>query len=432
MSTLDVWEGESFEMVDSRDLDWLGRRLRGSLRRRPDGWEVVQRVGWMRLPSGSDFRIRSRKANPRAILAWLAYADPSLRDLEISARGPVNAADGELDGFIAAAFAATVLDAVARHGLGRGYERTAVEGSTVRGRIDFARLSRQGGNLARLPCTTWLRLPSTPVNAFLAAALQRVRRVPALSGAIPAELPRLTVVLDGVRPSVAQHILDGSRPLPRNELAFAPAVALARLILTRTGLGDGSDRVGASFLIDIAALFERTVAAGFREAGFDSSAQHVIPYTAHEAATADASSPGRFYADVLVRGADGRKTVVDAKYKHRVSSANLHQVVAYAALVGANSAALVVPADSQDVGRVFRFDLPGRSDAHGGSRLAVRVVGLRTDGTSTSDWRAAARDVAREAAGLGAGGRVAHEGAPDEVVRLAGSWRSPHPRRDSL
>ncbi len=418
MSTVEVWEGEAFEMLDSRDLDWLGTRLRGSLRRRHDGWMVVQRVGWMRLPSGSDFRIRSRKANPRAILAWLAYVDPSLRDLEIFARGPVNAADGELDAFIAAAFATTLLDTVARHGLGRGYERTAVEGSTVRGRIDFARLSRQGGNLARLPCTTWLRLPSTPVNAFLAAALQRVRRVPALCDAVRTELPRLAVVLDSVRPSVAQHILDGSRPLPRNELAFAPAVALARLILTRTGLGDGSDRVGASFLIDSAKLFERTVAAGFREAGYDSSSQHVIQYTAHEAATAGAPSPRQFFADVLVREADGSKTVIDAKYKRRVSNENLHQVIAYAALTGAGSAALVVPADSQDVGRIFCVDLPGRSDAHGGSRLAVRVVGLRTDGTSTRDWRAAAREMAREAVGFGPVGNALHRGPAGEVVRL--------------
>lgn len=422
MSTVEVWEGEAFEMVDSRDLDWLARRLRGSLRRRHDGWVVVQRVGWMQLPSGGGLRIQSRKANPRAILAWLAYADPSLRDLEISARGPVNAADGELDGFVAAAFATTVLDAVARHGLGRGYERTAVEGSTVRGRIDFARLSRQGGNLARLPCTTWLRLPSTPVNAFLAAALQRARCVPALCSAIPAELPRLTVALDGVRPYVAQHILDGSRPLPRNELAFAPAVALARLILTRTGLGDGSDRVGASFLIDIAALFERTVAAGFREAGFDASAQHVIPYTAHDASTTDASSSRQFYADVLVRGADGGKTVVDAKYKHRVSSANLHQIVAYSAMVGADSAALVVPADCEDVGRVFRFDLSGRSDAHGGTRLSVRVVGLRTDATTVDGWRAAARDAARYTVRGGATGPPGLHGrstAADEADTLS-------------
>ena len=396
---MDVWEGETFGLEDPRDVGLLARLLAGRFEQRPGGWAITHRVGHVRLPSGEDLRIRSRKSPAAAVLAWIAYADPTLRSLGILKPPPDNAGDGDIGALVAALFAAETLQSITRHGLVRRYDRRQVVSSAVRGRIDFTRLAHQGGNLARLPCVAWERLPDTPLNRLLAAALGCIRRQPAMAYAARDALVPLLAAFDGVRPGVDQRLLAGSSPFPRNEQGFEPACALARLLLKMSRLGDGTTHAGAAFLVDIAALFEKTVVAGFREIGVHALAKEPVPYDVIGPDGAVASRR-EMEMDVFLPGTPAGSIVIDAKYKVSVSSANLQQVVTYCVSKGARQAVLVLPGVDAGMRRSYRLRLASAPGTTGEDRIRVEEVVLDTTATSVAAWRSAAVAMAIAAAGM--------------------------------
>ncbi len=117
-------------------------------------------VGHIAFPSGSQLRIQSRKASARSLFAWMAFADPSLGALKELGRVSDSVATGDLSSVASRLFCTELLRVASRHGLRRSYHRVRNEGATIRGRIDFNRLNRLGGNASRVPCVAWERLPS--------------------------------------------------------------------------------------------------------------------------------------------------------------------------------------------------------------------------------------------------------------------------------
>ena len=86
MTRLEILENEPAQF-DDEDLGHLQRLLGGLLERRRSGHAICRVVGQIALPSGTTLSISSPKARLASVLAWAAYADPSLRG-----EGPVERA----------------------------------------------------------------------------------------------------------------------------------------------------------------------------------------------------------------------------------------------------------------------------------------------------------------------------------------------------
>jgi len=380
---VEVLEGAVF-CCEERDLEFLSRQLGGHLERRADGWAITRLVGHLQLPSGEVLHITSPKAATAAVLAWVAYVDPSLRALRYLGRVPEALDEGTLAGVIARLFVTEFIVAATRLGVIRQYHRVGVRSSTVRGGIDFARLARLGGDLSRLPCIVWARQPETPLNRFLAAVVQRIALDRVMREACQREMSEVIALLGDVRPAVSSQILEGTSPLPRTERPFEGACSLGRLILRHTSLQEGQERQGFSFLINLEALFERTIAMAFREAGIAAVAKAPVPYRRVVGGeTPDGS--GSLEMDLFCPGLPDGPLVVDAKYKAHVSSGNLQQMVTYCFVTGARRAVLVFPKGNLTDRRSYLF--AGKS----GKDIRIDLAELATDARDVVGWRQNAR-----------------------------------------
>jgi len=158
------------------------------------------------------------------------------------------------------------------------------------------------------------------------------------------------------------------------------------MLLCEFGLADGADHLGTGFVVNLEALFERTVVCAFREAGIDVAAKHPLAYGRLQG-TAEASG-AQFEVDALCRGLAGGDMLIDAKYKRSISSANLHQMVAYSTMTGIRRAAFVVPAGMVADRRSYRFRSPS------GVNIDVQIFELATDAVDVAQWRANASALA--------------------------------------
>lgn len=394
----DVWQNEPFQ-VAPEDLDALYARLGGHFEQRGKSCFVRRVVGHLTLPSTNVLRIRSRKADAASILAWMAYADPSCRALSLFRSVPDAIGGGGIVELLARLFVGELLRAAYCSGLVRAYRRCEVVTSNVRGRIDFAKLSRQGGDLSRLPCDVWERLTETALNRFLAAALRAIEVDALLSNAARDILPGALSLMAGVRPAVGPRFLSENGQLDRNEQHFALAVALARLLLQSVGLGEGTAWESPSFLFNLETLFEATVAKAFRDASIEVEAKSPAHYAINVGP--DKQLSRTMSLDLLVRGMADGPVVVDAKYKMDLSSANIQQVTTYCVMVGATRAVLVFPMG-------YPEHIPSGSSiaVRGAGRWADRqvrvdVVTLRTDGKNVAAWRKAGCELVEAVLGSG-------------------------------
>lgn len=387
-----VLEGQAAEYAPV-DEAFLRRRLGGLFERRPEGWAISRVVGHLQLPSGAMLRTRSAKASAASVLAWAAYVDPTLGPIQELRALPASADQGDIGALLARLFVDELTRVAHGHGLTRRYQRVGVRSASIRGRIDFSRLSHAGGDLSRVPCVAWERRPETPLNQTLAAAIDRVQRDPILRAAAGPHLEWLTGLFEGVRPAPSPHLVDGTTPLDRLEAPFESALALARLLLRRACRGEGERHQGLGFLINLEQLFERTIARALEHAGITRRIQVPVPYVRLDAH--GGSSLGAMAADYYCPDLPRGPLVIDAKYKTSVSAANLQQMVTYCFVLGARRGALVLPGEEGREAVAYRF-----SAGSGGGEVRVDVVGLSTDGRSVRAWREAGQRLAEQIAGL--------------------------------
>ncbi len=384
-AVIEIYENRPFKIA-KRDRELLSQLLKGRLERHSAGWVVSRIVGHVALPSGKTLRIRSPKATNASVLAWMSYVDPTLSALRFLGTAQELSAAGDLAGLIARLFLRETLAAVARAGLVRHYRRVSTQTANIRGKIDFARLTRQGGELSRLPCIVWERLPETPLNRFLAEALRLIRQDTVMAAAGGHDLRRAQSIFANVRPMVEPDLLRGNACLARNELPYASACALGRLIVRHSALAEGREHLGMTFLVNLETLFEKAVATAFRNAGVDVHTSAPLPYQRRDPRTL-AETPGGFFSmDIFVKDRPEGPLVVDAKYRTAISSSSLHQMISYCFLCGADRAVLVFPKGHLKNRRSFYFR-NGFQQAQAPKRIRVDIAELDTAASNVTQWR---------------------------------------------
>ncbi|PRP94894.1 5-methylcytosine restriction system specificity protein McrC [Enhygromyxa salina] len=376
-----VYENEPFA-ASPEHASHLGRLLGGNFGVSADGMRIVRVAGSLRMPDGSTLCIRSRKAPLACLLTWAAYAYPELSALRHVSRSDHGGEQGDVAAALARVFCDELSRAIQATGLLRHYRRQEQVSSVVRGRIDFARMSRMGANLAQVPCIVFSRLPNTPLNGLLAAALASIQRVSVMRAAAGPALGPLTALFAEVQPRVEPALVSGKLPLTRLERPFEPSVALALLLAHAHGLTEGTGVRGLSFLINLANLFERSVARALTRSLPGARAKVQLPY---RRGPVDASvHGGSMEIDVLLERCDGdRPVIVDAKYKTTPASANLQQTLTYCWMTGARQAVLVFPKGMLSDLRPFRYRNVD------GSRITVHLVELATDSDTLQGWEEA-------------------------------------------
>lgn len=374
-----IEEGAPFEIA-GEDRAHLARLLRGSLQWREDGVAVWGVVGHVRLPSGDTLAIRSKKAPAACLLSWASYVDPSLSDLKNVRQLDDVGDDGDVGEALAVLFVRELLAVAGAHGIRRRYRRVPTRSATIRGSIDFAALSRAGGDLSRTPCVVWERLPKTALNQLFAAALQLIRRDQLMRRAVGGVIGDLEAVFAEVPPAVDPDLLAGRRPLERDELPFGSACALARLILREAGVSTGEEERGLGFLVRLDSLFEKAVVKALRDAGLDAVPKVPVSYLRVGTDEA-ASTSGQLILDCFLRRRGLEGIVIDAKYKSDVSPSNIDQMLTYCHLTGVSQAVLVFPAGQLRDRRTFELAGPT------GRAVRVHLVEFETSGRSLTTWR---------------------------------------------
>ena len=380
IQTIEVEEGLRFR-CDPAVAARLRALLPANTYEERDGQSLISRVaGLIELNRTTQVRIRSGKASGASLLAWMAYIDPTLASIARLGLAPQAGGAGDLVEALAVTFCRLFLQTVGRCGVSRAYLQRQHVGAEVVGRIDFARLARAGGNLAAVPCTVWRRLPDTPWNQLIAAALRKIRSHPSLRAACRTELPVCEGLLEGVNPHSVKLASPYARvrqahpgALPRTALPFAPVCALARILLGGGGIQTGKERDGLSFLINLEQLFEKTVVKAFGDANIPCLPKEPLAYKRDDRS-------GAFQMDLFCPDFYGNPLVVDAKFKRDVSPGNLQQMVTYCVMTGATRAVLVLPS-TQPVEPASN-SIP----TAGGDPIRIDIVKFQVANRTVGDW----------------------------------------------
>lgn len=260
-----------------------------------------------------------------------------------------------------------------RKGLDSDYQTFHDDLNVVRGRIsipDSLRLQAQGAT--RLRCEYQARTVDIDRNRILLWALDRISRLGLPDGATIEEVRAARRALLGPVALAEMSAGDCKRQqYNRLNADYAILHAIARFFIERMGPGiaDG-DHHFVPFTVNMATLFQEYVVACLKAA----APTGVIVQRQHHV-TLEGDLDVSFQMDAVVVDERTGKAliVVDAKYKAdaKPTAADIQQVVAYAAHLGAPRALLVYPTLLQSPGRVTVGSL---------SRIEVRTVGLPLDG----------------------------------------------------
>lgn len=307
----------------------------------PDTWLLLpirNRVGAVRV-GGLDLVVHP-KARFSSVLFMLGYA----RDAGFAA--------GEVSGLTDDALWPAVAETLARlserallRGVLQGYTTRDDSLAVLRGRLRVGdQVALRPGRLLPLELTYDEYESDIPENQILRSALQRMMLVPRLPESLQARLGHLAARMGGVT-----LLLPGA-PLPtwtpsRLNARYLPALRLAEMILAHVGLSTSHGGVPvASFVVDMAAVFEEFVAVALGEALGGPS---LYGTTRGQYATwMDEGSRVRIRPDV-VHLVDGEvRLVFDAKYKIGTGdggypSSDVYQVHAYCTALGLRRGYLV-------------------------------------------------------------------------------------------
>ncbi|WP_331449195.1 5-methylcytosine restriction system specificity protein McrC [Streptomyces prasinus] len=321
------------------------------------------------------------------LMSWLGYALGAPRPLWSPTRRWATGPDGYAE--LVAAALLEQCEHLVRDGLRRDYVRRETVEPILRGRLDVAAQAlRRYGQLDRLHMRTFDREADIWDNRVLATALRTALRLTIH--------PKLAHDLHGVAeafpaassPTAALEALDRIR-YTRLNARYRAAHTWARLLLRGGGMSDLlTDRGIAAdgLLLPMPALWEAVV----RRLVTETAALHggrVSPGNGSAGITVrgDLGNTSAFRPDVLLelpgRNGSARSLLpMDAKYKrydrHRVSAADVHQLLTYGA--GYSSSA---PA-----GAVIVHPLPGgrahrrlKVDSPQGTLATLHVIGIDTD-----------------------------------------------------
>lgn len=363
-----------FLLAHARDvIDLQGSLDSGTYRLTPRG-----HVGFL---DGPTCRFEIRPKLPWPNLLMLLGLDPQ----------PTPAGDAvEAPGGVLALLAeelASQIDAVGRAGFVGGYHEAETESAYLRGRL---RVREQIKDAAARAFPDHFHITEAVFD--LDTPWNRVLKAVASDLALRSDLP--TVICDrlaaAIRPlaavpsgPLADADFDAAASEPR-VAAYNGAVSLCRLIWEGLRAAVPVSGQSGGFLIDLGRAFERYIVAavGGQVAAHPSwSADAQVGFTLGAAS----GEPVTLRPDLLVRRRGVVRWVLDAKWKRPgPDPADLHQILAYAAVTGSPRVALVYPGR-----RTARLEL-----VIDGGRVRVALIRLRVVGTS-AECRESAMKVAR-------------------------------------
>jgi 5-methylcytosine-specific restriction enzyme subunit McrC len=234
------------------------------------------------------------------------------------------------------------LDRSLAQGLRRDYRVEENDAMTLRGRIDFPKLSRRPGSSPTIPCVYDDYTSDTALNQLLLAAIRRSLSIPRGAAADRRALHRQEARFQGVEAGTGSLSWLDSWVPSRLDRHLEHPVRLGAMLLRNLSITDRSGSTASStFLIDMNKLVESYICDRLREhldGDLVLSAQHTT--------VLDTSGRVRIAPD-LVFLRNGRPVfVADVKYKavgsiDEVSTADLYQVFAYARVLGLTSATLI-------------------------------------------------------------------------------------------
>lgn len=313
--------------------------LRHLVEVRPDGrrWTLRPKgiVGRLQLREGTlELLPKHPVANLCRMLAAVAGV-PRLFE-PIAALG-----DGALPDLLIAAFVQRA-EALLTEGLRRDYMERSEPLAVLRGRLDLpAHLRRPEALVTDLRCRHEDYTLDTPFNAVLRQTAEACHsRWPAVAGRVLRLRHRLTALAPvRLRPDE----IDRFR-YDRLTETYRPVHALCRWILegTRLGLGGKHRAPGASFVVEMAPLFERFVSLSLR-----GRLRPPWRVELQERVALDRAHALEVRPDVVVYRKERPVAVIDAKYKLRRSgvpgNTDAYQVLAYAQRYGMKRVWLVYP-----------------------------------------------------------------------------------------
>jgi len=251
-----------------------------------------------------------------------------------------------VDAFLSAVGSAT------RSGLLKGYRSAEESSPVVRGRWNIARqLAARPGIPLPVEVDYDEFTEDIAENRILVTALGVVRRLPGLSDNARHALRALQVVFAEVSSLPRGQALPEVRP-DRLNAHYTVALRLAKAILDAVSWTHREGTVvGATFLVDMAAVFERYVANRLAVAlagdGLEVAAQAQEWWL-------DTGRSVSLRPDIVISRRGAPVAVADTKYKVLGSgggappNGDVYQAVAYAMAIGVSSAHLIYTADDVD------------------------------------------------------------------------------------
>lgn len=329
---------------------------------------VLNNIGWTGyLPVSPDLGILLVPKVPLTnIFRMMAYAydmdDIRFYDDLIDA-GSIEEAYEQL----AVVLARRILDR-AKSGLYRTYQLQQRHLPFVRGRIEIKEKLRKPWQV-EMPCRYRTYTADVEDNQILAGALERILRSGICSDkSLPPVRHAYHVLQQQVTSVKSAGPWVKRRTYTRLNADYATLHALSRFFLENTGpthqLGD---RRMIPFVIDMARLFERFVAAWL--------SQHLpdaLALVQQESVRLGSVGQVTFRIDLIVRDRSSGRTVcvIDTKYKRstHIASEDIAQVMAYAGIEATNQAFLIYP-------EKVKMGLDVRTD-----QVQIRTLGFSLEG----------------------------------------------------
>ncbi len=269
-------------------------------------------------------------------------------------------------------FARTVETTLAR-GVLRSYHTTHDRHVALRGRIDVAGQFRQTGVLTPVACTYDDFTEDVVENRVLRAAARRALRVPRLDPSDHQRLQRQLGALTGVADVPVTAETAAGIHLTRLNEHYAPALALARLVLGNLTLTDAAGATSAaSFMVDMNDLFQRFVGERLRR-----ELRGRLDVLDEPTVHLGMSSQVSMRPDLVFRAPRARRAVYVGGIKYKLTdngqgrSSDYYQLLAYTTAMGLPEGILIYCRHADD--EIERRTVVVRN---AGTRLVVRGIDL--------------------------------------------------------
>ncbi len=365
MPALTTWEGMAIPFAEGMDHRTLGHRLMRAtegtsspaFRWKQGRLHAAEMVGCIqignlrinvlpKLDTGEDERDRDFLLNMLWGAGYLSRPHTGTAEVRSSSIDPLEALIAEV---------ASEMSVALNEGAPRRYEEKQEELSTVRGRIDFSKLS------SRLPCDrVLLPVRYSPLHRDnqlarcikgIAILLHRLTRSSANRQTFAAVLAQLAGVANETLTLAHVEALT----LARHESHWARTIAVARLLLTGQSPDPtfSGDNQAFSMLFPLQHLFERVMrrmlGASLKDLGITMPHRGEARFLLRD--PSDGGGVIRLRPDYILGQPDAPLAVADAKWKrarelgraHGINREDFYQVSAYLARFKVRDAIILVP-----------------------------------------------------------------------------------------